>query len=791
MEFRARKLGGIGGGSSRKHIIYKRKSASGWYFPSQYRDEHEAWAHVRAGYLGAFEKAREGDWGAIDDIEALRSGPALRLKTLHVYFPHDILSIYSKPHLQHFLGLFGRPEATEHTDDVVRLNRALLATLRETPELREWSTVELMLLLYSVADPRETHRIVKIAPGENARYWPDCLKGGYICVGWDDVGDLREFESKDAFLAGFEECYRDSYKNHRPTIRKKANEVWTLIELEPGDLVVANQGTSKILAVGEVVEPGYEWQPERIEYRHTVRVEWDTSYAKEIEPQRGWGLVTVAKVPTTLYRQLIGEVIPPPERRPVPVDPKFQEIATALERKGQAILYGPPGTGKTYVARRFAVWWLLHDDDPREAIAALADNARLARLESRLSTSRATRHVWWVVANPKEWSWGRLFEDKKVRYRYGRLERNYPQVQPNDLVIGYQATPDKRIVALARVTQGLGLHDETEKGIELAPLAPIKNGLTYDELATDPVLRLAEPMRFRNQGTLFSLTPEEADHALALLVERNPEIETLLESHVAGSTTVGVLTLLTFHPSYCYEDFIEGFRPVDTGNNTLTLRLEDGVFKRICQEAYASPKRRYLVVIDEINRANIAKVFGELLTLLEPDKRGVRLVLPQSRQSFTIPPNVYILGTMNTADRSIKLLDVALRRRFAFVEMLPDSELLRGAKVRDLAIDDFLEELNQRIARRQGREKQIGHSFLLDREQPVTDPDEFVRRFRQEILPLVQEYCYDDYAALAEYLGPRLVDAEAKTLNEDLLTDTEALLRALEEEFVRRGEAAT
>jgi 5-methylcytosine-specific restriction protein B len=794
MEFGARKLGGIGGGSSRKHIIYKRKGASGWYFPSRYRDEREAWEHVRAGYVDAFQKAQAGDWTAIDDIEALRPGPALRLKALHLYFPADILAIYSKPHLKHFLGLLGRPESTQQTDDVVRLNRALLGALRETPELREWSTVELMRLLYSAADPKEARRIVKIAPGEGARYWPDCLEGGYICVGWDDIGDLREFESKDAFLARFEECYRDHYKNHGPTIRKKANEVWTLGELEPGDLVVANQGTSKILAVGEVVEPGYEWQPERIEYRHTVRVQWNTTYAKSIEPQKGWAVVTVAKVPTALYRQIVGDPAPTPVRLPVPrvfVDAKFEEIADALERKGQAILYGPPGTGKTYVARRFAVWWLLRDEDPKQVMVALADPTRLVQLESSLTATRATRHVWWVVANPKEWSWDRLFQEKKVRYRYGRLERNYPQVQPDDLVIGYQATPDKRVVALARVTEGLSVHAGDQRGIELAPLAAVKNGLTYEELAADPVLRVSEPMRHRNQGTLFSLTPEEADHALSLLTERNPELGSLLDGPAAGSKAVGALTLLTFHPSYTYEDFIEGFRPVDTGNNTLTLRLEDGVFKRICQEAHANPTKRYLLLIDEINRANIAKVFGELITLLEPDKRGVRVVLPQSRQNFTIPPNVYLLGTMNTADRSIKLLDVALRRRFAFVEMLPDVDLLRGAKVRDLALDDFLEELNRRIAHRQGREKQIGHSFLLDREQPVTDPDEFVRRLRQEILPLLQEYCYDDYSALAEYLGPRLVDAQAQTLNEDLLADTEGLLRALEEEFRGREESAT
>jgi len=252
-----------------------------------------------------------------------------------------------------------------------------------------------------------------------------------------------------------------------------------------------------------------------------------------------------------------------------------------------------------------------------------------------------------------------------------------------------------------------------------------------------------------------------------------------------------LLTLLTFHPSYSYEDFIEGFRPVDAGSGGLALRLEDGIFKSICRAATARQDRTFLVLIDEINRANLAKVFGELLTVLERDKRGVELLLPQSKQRFTIPPNVYILGTMNTADRSIKLLDAALRRRFAFVELMPDTTVLRGAKVRGLALDDFLDELNRRIARRQGREKQIGQSFLLDGSQPVADPEEFTGRFRQEILPLLQEYCYDDYATLAAYLGTSLVDAAAPTLNEEMLADAERLLAALEDEFGRAASEAT
>jgi 5-methylcytosine-specific restriction protein B len=390
--------------------------------------------------------------------------------------------------------------------------------------------------------------------------------------------------------------------------------------------------------------------------------------------------------------------------------------------------------------------------------------------------------VWWVVANPKEWTWDRLFEKKRVNYRYGRIQRNYPHVKAGDLVIGYEATPEKRIAALARVTKGFGVHDGKDPTIELEPLARVENGLSYDELAADRVLKASEPIRFRNQGTLFALTADEADQVLSLLVERNPAIQ----SHVDEDEIVGPLTTITFHPAYSYEDFVEGFRPQDAGEGALRLRLADGVFKRICNAALARPAKRFLLLIDEVNRANLAKVLGELITLLEVDKRGMLVTLPQSKESFCIPPNVYLIGTMNTADRSIKLLDAALRRRFAFIEMMPDIEVLRGAKVGTLALDDSLEELNRRIAKTEGREKQIGHSFLLMGDEPTTDPEEFARRFRQEILPLLQEYCYDDYAELASYIGPTLVDKDAQTLDHERLADTDTLLAALEEEFGRR-----
>ena len=291
MEFRTRDLGSIRGGSSRKLIIYKHKDKPGWYFPKMFENERTAWEHLRSDFIQAFDHAERGEWTEIDSLEALASGPALRLKTLHLYFPDEVLPVFSNEHLRHFLRLLKRPDDEASGYAVVQTNRNLLAALRAAPGLDGWKTKELERFLYWWGDPRDAHRVVKIAPGEKAKYWDACLQGGYICVGWEDVGDLSQFESKEAFRERFAEAY--PYNGHHPSIVRKSNELWTLTELEPGDLVVANQGTSKILAVGEVVEPGYQWREERPVFQHTVAVEWDTRYEKTITAQKSWATVTV------------------------------------------------------------------------------------------------------------------------------------------------------------------------------------------------------------------------------------------------------------------------------------------------------------------------------------------------------------------------------------------------------------------------------------------------------------------------------------------------------------------
>lgn len=480
LEFRTQTIASMKGGSARKLLIYKHANQPGWYFDSAYGSKEQAWEAVRSGFVEAFARASRGEWDTIDDIASLQSGQALRIKSLYIYFPTEILCVCSYTHIKHFLQRLA-PNAGDPALGVVSLNRRLLAALRSIPQLNDWTNWEIMCLLYSWADPRKARRIVKIAPGEDAKYWQDCLDGGYICVGWDEVGDLTTFESKDAFKQRFEQEFGARYNKAKLT--QKSNELWTLRELEPGDIIVANKGTSRVLAIGEVGDSGYEYRTDRPEYLHTVSVEWDTSYDTDIPTQKKWAFVTVAKVPTDLYETIVNKR--PGRETSVPFDPFYEEIGEALERKGQVLLYGPPGTGKTYTARRVSVWWLLKRAGNLNAQAILADLNQFAEAEKALTTVQVTPRVWWMVANPENWSWHQLKNDKNVKFDYAKLQRNFARVQVGDLVVGYQSTPDKRILSIGRISRGLEKAAESAATIEVAYLCDLTNGLTYDELLAD------------------------------------------------------------------------------------------------------------------------------------------------------------------------------------------------------------------------------------------------------------------------------------------------------------------
>ena len=212
------------------------------------------------------------------------------------------------------------------------------------------------------------------------------------------------------------------------------------------------------------------------------------------------------------------------------------------------------------------------------------------------------------------------------------------------------------------------------------------------------------------------------------------------------------IEFVTFHQSYGYEEFVEGLRPEPKDEGGFKLVPTPGILKRIAERARKEPRLPHVLVIDEINRANVSKVFGELITLLEEDKRegrenAIAVRLPHSEDPFSLPANLYILGTMNTADRSIALLDTALRRRFRFEEMIPNPGKL--GKVGEINLPRVLEAINERLEWFLDRDHRIGHAWFMDVETEA-DVNEIMKR---KIVPLIAEYFYEDWEKVRSVLG--------------------------------------
>lgn len=228
---------------------------------------------------------------------------------------------------------------------------------------------------------------------------------------------------------------------------------------------------------------------------------------------------------------------------------------------------------------------------------------------------------------------------------------------------------------------------------------------------------------------------------------------------------------ITFHQSYSYEEFIEGIRPILSNDEIgkIGYKLENGIFKDLCIKAEKELINKennskyidkpYYIIIDEINRGNISKIFGELITLIEQDKRGnLKTILPYSKKEFTVPSNVYIIGTMNTADRSIAAIDTALRRRFTFVEIGPDSSIL--SQYDNHIVNDtvdlckLMDAINDRILEKFDRDHRIGHAYFMG----IESLNNLYQTWYYKILPLLGEYFYNDIESLTAIVGESFYD---------------------------------
>lgn len=297
------------------------------------------------------------------------------------------------------------------------------------------------------------------------------------------------------------------------------------------------------------------------------------------------------------------------------------------------------------------------------------------------------------------------------------------------------------------------------------------NYKTCLEITLPPRIRSIYPLNLIIYGAPGTgKTYSTAEYALAIIENKSrKEIKSkyfsrkeLMDAYKSRVKS-GQIVFTTFHQSYGYEDFIQGLRP-DTSSETMAFKTIDGVFKKIADEALNHYDKDYIIIIDEINRANISKVFGELITLIEEDKRWGEVnelsVTLQSGDPFAVPNNLYIVGTMNSADKSISLIDAALRRRFSFIEQRPDDNL-----VTDPLLRSVLKEMNLMLADKlESTDLLVGHSYFMNK-----SADDLCDILNNNIIPLLYEYFYDQRKRVKSLLDDIIAKTSAPIEVDDIV----------------------
>lgn len=573
----------------------------------------------------------------------------------------------------------------------------------------------------TVVNDKPKPRFWIYAPGESACKWELCLEESLICIGWEemgdvsDVADLEQMKTKMKSVFGEDKSYANS-----------ALAVWEFSHvMKPGDIIYAKQGKSKIIGRG-IVTGDYSYNDSLDEYNHIRTVEWT---------HRGlW------KAPWSLPMKTLTET-------------------TAKSAKE------------------------LDDVLNDEEIPSQPENEK---------------HYWWLVASPKIWSVSEMkIGDTQSYTLYNdngnkrRIYQNFLNAKAGDIVIGYEATPIKQIVAILEI--------DKESDGELIWFKKKESLATPIDFAAIKSLPELEKMEFfaNLNGSLFKLTEDEFDVLMGLIRDDNPlapvttskpysdddflsevyvekeDLETLkslllrkknlilqgapgvgkafaarrLAYAIMGEVDNDRIEQVQFHQNYSYEDFLMGYKPNEDGG----FDLQTGVFYRFCKKALADSERPYFFIIDEINRGNLSKIFGELLMLIENDYRDKPIRLSYRDEKFAVPSNLYIIGMMNTADRSLAMIDYALRRRFSFFEMRPGFES-SGFKNYLKSLDDAnlynvvdaVIEINKVITKDDslGSGFCIGHSYFCNFETVTVKLLKSIVEF--DIIPMLREYWFDD-----------------------------------------------
>lgn len=560
------------------------------------------------------------------------------------------------------------------------------------------------------------------APGEQAVFWDEYYQEGIMGLGWNKIGDLTEYRKQQDLIAPLKQYYgaETSQKNSADMLYSFA------YEMKPGDIVFAKKGRSMIVGRG-VVTSDYYYDNSHEPQPHLRKVNW--THKGEWKTDSMLAMKTLTNI--TRYTDDVSQLnkLIEGKNSPVPVE----------------------STNKQY---------------------------------------------WWLVGNPKIWSLSGMKVGEEQQYTLynengnkRKVFQNFLDAKAGDIVIGYEARPTQKVVCLLEISKA---NDGKEIGFKKTEslLEPIP----FSTLKVTPGLEGMEYMK-NQQGSFFKVTADEYDIIMEMVRGDNPipkqekkekytksdflnevfvsyldyeRLESLLLRKknliLQGAPGVGKtfaakrlayaimgekddnrVMQVQFHQNYSYEDFVMGYKPNEEGG----FELKNGVFYRFCKRAAADSEHKYFFIIDEINRGNLSKIFGELLMLIENDYRDKPIQLAYKDEMFAVPSNLYIIGMMNTADRSLAMIDYALRRRFSFFEMKPgfnNAAFEEGIrKLHDPQLNNLVKaivELNKVIENDDslGSGFCIGHSYLCN----LGYNYELENIVEYDIIPMLREYWFDN-----------------------------------------------
>jgi 5-methylcytosine-specific restriction protein B len=626
---------------------------------------------------------------------------------------------------------------------------------------------------------KESRNYFKFAPGSQASEWERFHDENIIAIDFN-FDDLNKFQSREEMNK--EIGLKDD---------DKSNVTWNLWLFKTaniGDIVFATKGVNTCLGIG-VIEGSYYFEGIWDNFNHRRKVKWitDKVYQYKSDTLKKYKNLFRPDTfsPTIVYEFILNEYIR-----------LYPELASVFEANN--LKFTVEKTGTTPIVK-----------DSQVEIDELNDETEPI-------------NFWWLNANPKIWSISNHTEGQRQTYtthnekgNKRRIYKYFEASKPGDLIIGYESTPTKQIKAIYEVTKGIHNTINGEE-IEFELVEKLEIPVHWNDLKNNAALQNCEVF-INNQGSLFKLTEEEYDIIREIIDNKNIITEKLLQSSnikkykftddsdkpfisesdflqtvallkrkkniiLQGPPGVGKtfiarklayeimqevkdanIEMVQFHQSYSYEDFIQGLRPTQKGG----FDLRDGIFYSFCQRALAHPERPFFFIIDEINRGNLSKIFGELMMLIEADKREENFALKltyaeDAEDRFHVPSNLYIIGTMNTADRSLAIVDYALRRRFAFITLQPDYgnnfRLFLVSKGLSTGMVDHIcsaiTKVNTKIKEdiNLGEGFQIGHSYFCTYTQNEDENKWWNEILSFELKPLLEEIWFDDSTLVSEVL---------------------------------------